>query len=78
MPRLLNEKSNGRSLTVKLNEVDRAFPPPVPVTTSGNVPAGVDAEVVTVRAVEQAGPQEAFEKEPLAPAGKPLTEKSTG
>ena len=78
MPALLNKKSNGDSATVRLNEVDFVLPPPTPVTTSGNVPAGVEALVVTVRVDEQAGPQEGTEKDPLAPLGKPATENATG
>ena len=65
-------------MTVKLNEVVFDCPPPAPVTTSGKVPAGVDAAVVTVNIDEQSGPQDAVEKDALAPLGKPETEKATG
>ena len=75
---MLKEKSKGTSVTVRLNEVERDFPPPAPVTTNGKVPAGVVAPVVTVRIDEQAGPQDAVEKDPLAPLGNPETEKATG
>ena len=78
MPPLLSEKSNGTSVTVRLNEVVFDFPPPAPVTTSGKIPAGVAALVVTVRVDEQAGPQDAVEKDALAPLGKPEIEKATG
>ena len=61
-----------------MNKVVFDFPPPAPVTTNGNVPAGVDAVVMTVNIDEQAGPQDALEKVALAPLGKPETEKATG
>ena len=77
MPALLSEKSKGTSVTVRLNEVVFDFPPPAPVTTSGKEPAGVAALVVTVRVDEQAGPQDGFEKDALAPLGSPETEKAT-
>ena len=75
---LLREKSNGTSVTVRLNEVVFDFPPPAPVTTNGKVPLGVDVLGVTVRIDEQAGPQDAVEKDALAPLGKPAMEKATG
>ena len=77
MPRLLSEKSNGTSVTVRLNAVVFDFPPPAPVTTSGKVPAGVETLVFTVRIDEQAGPQDGLEKDALAPLGNPETEKAT-
>ena len=65
-------------MTVRLNAVVFDFPPPAPVTTSGKVPAGVEPLVVTVNIDEQAGPQDAVEKDALAPLGKPEIEKATG
>ena len=64
-------------MTIKLNEVVRDFPPPVPVTTRGNVPAGVEVAVVTVKVEEHAGAQDRFEKDAFAPLGSPETEKET-
>ena len=75
---MLKEKSNGTSVTVRLNAVVLDFPPPAPVTTSGKVPAGVEAPVVTVKFDGQAGPQDAVEKDAFAPLGNPETEKATG
>ena len=47
------------------------------VTVIGKLPAGVDPLVFTVNTVEQVGPQEAVEKDPVAPEGSPETEKAT-
>ena len=64
--------------TVRLKEVVRDIPPPVPVTVMGNVPAGVvDTVVVTVRVEEHDGPQDGFERDAVAPFGRPETEKET-
>ena len=65
-------------MTVRLNVVAFDFPPPAPVTTSGKLPAGVEALAVTVRVDEQAGPQDGFENNALAPLGNPEIEKATG
>ena len=78
MPVFVTVKSNGSSVTVRLKEVVFDFPPPVPVTTRGNVPAGVEVPVVTVRVEEQVGLQDSIEKAALAPLGSPVTEKATG
>jgi hypothetical protein len=60
--------------TVKLKLVVRDSDPEVPVTIAVYVPAGVDAEVETVRVEEQGKPHDPDEKEPLAPEGSPDTE----
>ena len=63
--------------TVKLNVVVLVTPPPVAVTVMVEPPAGVEPLVLMVRAEEQAGLQEAVEKDPVAPEGRPDTEKET-
>jgi hypothetical protein len=63
----------GRSDTVKLNEVDRDIAPSDPVTTIGNVPAGVEALMASVNTVEHVGLQEVVAKEAFAPLGSPET-----
>jgi hypothetical protein len=65
------------SETVRLKEVDRDIPPPVPVTAMVNVPAGVELLVVTVTVEEHDGPQDPFERDALAPLGTPETENET-
>ena len=64
-------------LTVKLNVVVLVTPPPVAVTVMVELPAGVEAVVLMVRVEEQAGLQLVEEKEAVAPAGRPETEKET-
>jgi len=53
------------------------MPPPVAVTVTFEVPAGVEAVVFTVRVEEHAGLQEGVEKDPTAPAGNPETLNAT-
>jgi hypothetical protein len=53
------------------------MPPPVAVTVTFEVPAGVEAVVFTVRVEEHAGLQEGVEKAPTAPAGNPETLNTT-
>jgi len=65
------------ALTLRVNAVVLVTPPPVDVTVIGKLPAGVDPLVFTVSTVEQVGPQEAVEKDPVAPDGSPETEKAT-
>lgn len=48
-----------------------------PETVIGNVPVGVEAEVVMVRVVEQVGLQDVEEKFDVAPLGSPDAEKNT-
>jgi hypothetical protein len=64
-------------VTLSVNAVVLVTPPPVDVTVIGKLPAGVDPLVFTVNTVEQVGPQEAVEKDPVAPEGSPETEKAT-
>jgi len=52
-------------------------PPPVAVTVTVELPAGVAPLALIVRVEEQAGLQEGVEKEAVAPAGKPEAEKLT-
>jgi len=65
------------AVTLSVNAVVLVTPPPVDVTVIGKLPAGVDPLVFTVNTVEQVGPQEAVEKDPVAPEGSPETEKAT-
>ena len=74
---LLREKSNGTSVTIRLNAVVRDFPPPVPVITKGKVPVEVELLVVTVKVEVQEGPQAGIEKDAFAPLGSPEIEKET-
>src|SRR6266508_3366851 len=53
-------------------------PPPVEVTVTEKLPAGVDRLVAIVRTVEQEGLQDVEEKEAVAPEGSPEAEKETG
>jgi hypothetical protein len=64
-------------LTVKLNVVVFVTPPPVAVTVTLELPAGVELLVLTVSVEEQAGLQLVEEKEALAPVGKPEAERVT-
>ncbi len=58
-------------LTLRLKLVVRVCPPPLAVIETGYLPAGVDPLVLTVSVDEHAGVQEAEEKAPVAPEGKP-------
>ncbi len=64
-------------LTVRTNVLVFVMPPPVAVTVTFEVPAGVEAVVFTVRVEEHAGLQEGVEKDPTAPAGNPETLNAT-
>jgi hypothetical protein len=64
-------------LTVRLNVVVLLTPPPVAVTVMLERPARVELPVLMVSVEEQLGLQEAVEKDPVAPAGRPDTEKET-
>ena len=61
-------------LTVKLNVVVLVTPPPVAVTVMVELPAGVEAVVLTVNVEEQVGLQLSREKEAVAPVGRPAAE----
>jgi len=61
--------------TVRRNAVVLVTPPPVAVTVIGKVPPDVAAVVPTVNIVEQLRLQAVCEKDPVAPDGKPATEK---
>jgi hypothetical protein len=63
--------------TFKLNVVVFVTPPPEAVTVMVELPAGVEAVVLIVSVEEQLGLQEAEEKDPVAPEGKPDTDKET-
>jgi hypothetical protein len=65
------------AVTLSVKAVVLVTAPPVDVTVIGKLPAGVDPLVFTVNTVEQVGPQEAVEKDPVAPEGSPETEKAT-
>jgi hypothetical protein len=65
------------SATVNVKDVVLVTPPPLEVTVIGKFPAGVDPLVLIFNNVEQVGLQEANEKEPTAPEGKPETAKET-
>ena len=63
--------------TVKLNVVVLVTPPPVAVTVTLELPAGVELFVLMVSVEEQGGLQLVEEKEALAPVGKPEAERVT-
>ena len=69
--------SEAETVTLRIKLVVLVTPPPVEVTVIGKLPARVDPLVFTVNTVEQVGPQEAVEKDPVAPEGSPETEKAT-
>jgi hypothetical protein len=64
-------------VTVRANAVVLVTPPPVEVMVMGKLPAGVDPLVLIFNSVEHVGVQEAVEKDPLAPEGRPETPKET-
>ena len=64
-------------LTVSVNAVVCVTPPPVEVTLIGKLPMGVDPLVLMVSVEEQVGLQEAEEKDPVAPEGRPEAVKET-
>jgi hypothetical protein len=59
------------AVTLNVNDVVLATPPPFDVTVIGKLPVGVDPLVLIFNSVEQVGLQEGDEKEPAAPGGKP-------
>jgi hypothetical protein len=65
------------ALTLSVKAVVLVTPPPVDVTVIGKFPVGVDPLVVIFNTVEQVGLQDAEEKEPAAPEGRPETLKET-
>jgi hypothetical protein len=69
--------ATGGADTVSVNTVVLLTPPPVAETVIGKLPTGVDPVVLILNPVEQAGLQEAEEKDPVAPAGSPETPKET-
>ena len=64
-------------LTVSVNAVVCVTPPPVAVIVMGKLPVDVDPLVLMVSVEEQVGLQEAEEKDPVAPEGRPDTLKET-
>lgn len=63
--------------TVRVKAVVLVMPPPVALTVTEKLPVGVDPLVVILRTAEQVGVQEAEEKEPVAPEGRPETLNDT-
>jgi len=61
------------AVTLRVKAVVLVTPPPVEVTVTGKLPAGVELLVVMLRSVEQDGLHVVDEKEPLAPEGSPDT-----
>jgi len=64
-------------LAVKLNVVVLVTPPPDAVTVMVEFPAAVELLTLIVSVEEQLGLQLVEENEPVAPVGKPETEKLT-
>ena len=65
------------SVILRLNAVLIVKLPPVAEIIIEKIPAGVDSLVVMFKTVEHAGLQEVEEKDPVAPEGRPDTEKET-
>ena len=63
--------------TLRVKAVVFDTPPPVEVTVIGKLPTDVDPVVVILSVVEQVGLQEAEEKDPVAPEGRPETLNET-
>jgi len=63
--------------TLNVKPVLLVMPPLVAFTVTGKFPAGVDPVVAMLRTVEQDRVQDAGEKEPVAPEGRPETLKDT-
>lgn len=61
-------------LTVKVNVVVLVTPLPVAVTTTVELPAGVETVVLIVRVAAQVGLQLVGENEAVVPVGSPVTE----
>ena len=66
------------ALTPRVKAVVFVTPPPVAVTLTEKLPAGVDPLVAIVRAVEQEGLQDVEEKEAVAPEGSPEAASEIG
>src|SRR5687767_9204054 len=64
--------------TVRAKFVVRVSAPAEPFTVIVYVPAGVKTELETVNVEEHAGLQDAVEREPLAPAGRPDSDNDAG
>jgi len=60
-------------VTLRVKAVVLVTPPLVEVMVTGKLPAGVDPLVPIFITVEHAGVQEADEKDPVAPEGRPYT-----
>src|ERR1051325_2576742 len=65
------------ALTFRVKDVSFVTPPPAAATVIGKLPTAVELLALIVNNVEQAGLQEGAEKEAVAPAGRPETEKET-
>src|SRR6266545_7156992 len=65
------------ALTLRVNAEVLVTLPPVAVTVTEKLPAGVDPLVAIVRTVEQEGLQDVVEKEAVDPEGRPAPEKET-
>ena len=78
VPPLDKEKSKDEGArTVRLKGVVCDKDPEVPVIVTGYVPVGVDVEAETVKLDVQLGIHDPEEKSPVAPDGRPETEKET-
>ena len=64
-------------LTVRVKAVVCVTPLPVDVIVMGKLPVDVDPLVLMVSVEEQVGLQEAEEKDPVAPEGRPEAVKET-
>ena len=65
------------AFTLSVNAVLCDSEPDVPVIVIGYAPAGVDTAAEIVRVDVQFGVQAAAEKTPVAPDGRPATERET-
>ena len=65
------------ALTVRVKAVVFVTPLPVDVIVIGKLPVDVDPVVLMVSVEEQVGLQEAAEKDPVAPAGRPAAVNET-
>jgi len=68
-----NVETTTGAATFRVKAVVLITLPPVEVTVTGKLPAGVEPLVVIARTVEQDGLHVVDEKEPLAPEGSPDT-----
>jgi hypothetical protein len=65
------------ALTVRVKDVVFVTPPPLALTTTIELPAGVVLAVLMVSVEEQVGLHETAEKDPIAPDGNPDTVNDT-